>query len=315
MNSKWSTDIMPDLSDKVIIVTGANSGIGFEASKVFAAKGAKVILACRNLAKGQSALVDIKQALPDVNAKLIQLDLSRQASVREFVKVFKENYDHLDILVNNAGIMMTPYSTTEDGFESQLATNHLGHFALTGLLLEQLLKTEGARVVNISSNAHKSGTMDFDNLMFEGGQDYAPMKSYARSKLANLLFTYELQRYFEAAGSSAIAVAAHPGGSNTNLASHFEDRWYFRLLRPLLEVIVQSAEQGALPMLRAAADSQVKGSDYFGPDGFGEIKGAPVLVKANNNAQNEVNAKKLWEVSEQLTGVTFSSSTPPEDQA
>jgi NAD(P)-dependent dehydrogenase (short-subunit alcohol dehydrogenase family) len=303
--SVWTTADMPDLTGKVIIVTGANSGIGFEAAKEFARKGAATILACRNMDKAAAALAAIQAEIPDAKAEIMQLDLASQASVHQFADAFKAKYDQLDILVNNAGIMMVPYGTTEDGFERQLGTNHLGHFALTGLLFDLLVNTAGARVVNVSSNAHHRGSMDFDNLMYEDGNGYSPMGAYGRSKLANLLFTYELQRRFDQLGSNTLAVAAHPGISQTNLAAHMTDRWYFKPLMPLMSLMLQSAAMGALPTIRAAVDPNVMGGQYFGPDGPREQRGYPVIVESNEAAHNEADARRLWEVSEQLTGVQF----------
>jgi len=305
MNKNWATDDMPDLTGKVIIVTGSNSGIGFEAAKEFARKGAQTILACRSMDKAKAALAQILAAVPNAPAEIMHLDLASQASVHQFVSEFKKKYAKLDVLVNNAGIMMVPYSTTEDGFESQFGTNHLGHFALTGLLIDSLLNTSGSRVVNISSYAHRIGSMDFTNLMYEGGNGYSSTRAYGRSKLANLLFTYELQRRFEAIGADAIAVSAHPGSSNTNLASHVENRWYFKLLRSLLEPMAQSAAMGALPTIRAAVDPNVKGGQYYGPDGFMEQRGYPAVVTSNRASHEATDARQLWQVSEQLTGVCY----------
>ena len=301
----WTIWNMPDLTGKIIIVTGANSGIGYEAAKEFARKGAQVILACRSMDKAEAALVAIQAELPTAQAEIMPLDLASQASVRQFAAAFKAKYDQLDILVNNAGIMMVPYATTEDGFESQFATNHLGHFALTGLLIDLLLKTPASRVVNVSSTGHRMGKMDFDNLLYEDGNGYSPAGAYGRSKLANLLFTYELQRRFEAVGADAMATAAHPGTSSTNLTGHMADRWYFKLGQPLFEQMVQDADMGALPTIRAAVDPQAKGGDYYGPKGFMEQGGYPVLVQSNDASHNLADAKRLWEVSEVLTGVTF----------
>ena len=307
-SSKWTANDIPDLTGKVIIVTGGNSGIGFEAAKEFARKGAQTILACRNPAKASSALTQLQAEIPKAKAEVMQLDLSSLASVRAFADAFLAKYDQLDVLANNAGIMMVPYGTTEDGFEKQLGTNHMGHFALTGLLLERLLKTPGSRVVSISSGGHRMGNMDFDNLMFEGGQEYTPISSYGRSKLANLLFTYELQRRLDAANANTIAVAAHPGGSRTNLADHLGDTaWYWKLLMPLMPLIMQSPAMGAMPTIRAAVGSDVKGGDYYGPGGMGEMRGAPVKVKSNDASHNAEDARRLWEASEKLTGVTFAS--------
>lgn len=305
MSENWTTENMPDLTGKVIIVTGANSGIGFEAAKEFARKRAQTILACRSMAKAQAALSQIQAEIPNAPAEIMQLDLASLASVRQFAEAVKTKYQRLEVLVNNAGIMMTPYGTTADGFERQFGTNHLGHFALTGLLLDLLLNTPGSRVVNVSSGGHRFGKMEFDNLMYEGGQDYSPTRAYGRSKLANLLFTYELQRRFQASGANAIAVAAHPGTSNTNLTSHLKERWYFNLLWPLVGWMAQSAAMGALPLLRAAVDPEVSGGQYFGPDGFMEQRGYPVVVQSNEASHNEADARQLWQVSEQLTGVRF----------
>ena len=301
----WTTADMPDLTGKVIVVTGANSGIGFEAAKEFARKGAQVILACRNLDKAQTALSAIMAEIPEAKAEFMELDLASQASVHRFADAFAARYDQLDVLVNNAGIMMVPYGTTEDGYERQLGTNRLGHFALTGLLIDQILATPGARVVNISSNGHRMGSVDFDNLMYAGGEGYSPMGAYGRSKLANLLFTYELQRRFEAIGADATALAAHPGGSSTNLGAHLYDNWYAQPLEPLLENMMQGADMGALPTIRAAADPTAMGGDYYGPNGFMELRGDPILVESNDASHNRSVASQLWTVSEELTGVHY----------
>lgn len=305
MSQKWTTAHIPDQTGKIMIVTGANSGIGFEAAREFARKGAQTILACRNLEKGQAALADIQADVPHAAVELMLLDLASQASIQRFAAAFKAQYGRLDVLVNNAGIMMVPYGTTEDGFERQFGTNHLGHFALTGLLVDTLLQTPGSRVVNISSGGHRLGQMDFDNLMYEGGQGYSPTRAYGRSKLANLLFTYELQRRYEAIGAEAMAVAAHPGGADTNLGNHLYGRWYFKPLLPLVGRMVQSAAMGALPTLRAAVDPNVQGGDYYGPDGFMEQRGYPVLVQSNDASHNQADAEKLWQMSEGLTGISF----------
>ena len=303
MGKDWTTAEIPDLTGKVAIVTGANSGIGYEAALEFARKGAQTILACRSLDKAKAALAQIQAQVPNASAQIMLLDLASQASVRQFAQAFNAKYDRLDLLINNAGIMMVPYGKTEDGFERQFGTNHLGHFALTGLLMDRILATPGARVVNVSSIAHRNGIMDFDNLMYEGGKGYTPSAAYGRSKLANLLFTHELQRRFDAVGADVTVTAAHPGGSNTNLASHMEDRLLFKLARPLLGIVMQSAAMGALPTLRAAVDPQATGGDYYGPGGFQEVRGYPVLVKSTAVAHDGVAARKLWAVSEELTGV------------
>jgi NAD(P)-dependent dehydrogenase (short-subunit alcohol dehydrogenase family) len=301
----WTTSDVPDLRGKVIVVTGANSGLGFEAAKEFARNGAQTILACRNADKAQAAVDRIQAEIPDAPVEIMQLDLANLASVRQFADAFKAKYRRLDVLLNNAGIMMVPYSTTKDGFERQLGTNHLGHFALTGLLIDLLLETPGSRVVNLSSMAHYAGNLDFGDLMYEGGKGYSPTAAYGRSKLANLLFTYELQRRYEAVGADAIAVAAHPGTAHTNLSRYLEDRWYYKLFGLLEPLVSQSAAMGALPAIRAATDPNVRGGQYYGPDGFRELRGYPVVVQSNRASHDEQDARQLWRVSEQLTGVGF----------
>ena len=289
---------MPDLSGKVIIVTGGNSGLGYESVKAFAEKGAEVILASRSLEKGQAAKAEIGNTKGKI--VVMPLDLMDFASIKDFAEQFKQNYSRLDVLLNNAGIMTTPYFLTKDGLEAQNGTNHFGHFALTGQLIGLIKSTPNSRVVNVSSNAHKSGKMDFDNLLFENGKDYTPMRSYGRSKLANLLFTYELQRRFQANHINSIAVAAHPGVSQTNLAKYLEGKFWFKMLRPLFVLLTQSAAQGALPQIRAAVDPNVKGGEYYGP--HKGMTGFPVIVPSNAASHNVEDAQRLWEVSEQLTG-------------
>jgi NAD(P)-dependent dehydrogenase (short-subunit alcohol dehydrogenase family) len=305
MSLYWTSENISDLSGKVIIITGANSGIGYEAAKEFARKGAQIVLASRNLDKAQSALSQIQAEIPETKAEILKLDLASLKSIRHFTDEYKAKYDRLDVLLNNAGIMMVPYGKTNDGFEKQFGTNHLGHFALTGLLIDLLLKTPGTRVVNISSNAHYFGEMDFSNLMYENGGGYSAQKAYGRSKLANLLFTYELQRRFEARKVNMIAVAAHPGISNTNLAAHIFKRWRLRILQPLMGLFLQSAAMGALPGIRAAVDPTVIGGQYFGPDGSKERSGYPVVVLSNKPSHNLEDALQLWEISEKLTGVSY----------
>ena len=297
MKEHWTTENIPSLAGKTAIVTGSNSGIGFEAAKALAAKNAKVIMACRNTEKGEKAAAEIRSLYPGSNIIVAELNLGHLASVRTFAGNFLQENDRLDMLINNAGIMMPPYGKTTDGFELQFGTNHLGHFALTGLLLPLLLKTGESRVVNVSSSAHKAGKINFDDLGSE--QSYAKMKAYGQSKLANLLFTYELQRRFDAAGSGSIASAAHPGWSSTNLQRHSGT------LNWLNPVFGQKASMGALPTLRAATGTDVRGGDYYGPGGFMEMKGSPYRVESNDRSHDTETARQLWEVSEKMTGVSY----------
>ena len=305
MKNTWTTDNIPDLSGKIIIITGANSGIGFESAREFAREGAEVIFACRNRNKAEAAIQKLQTEFPGSKLEFIELNLSDLQSIRRFAQSFLSSHQGLDILLNNAGIMMVPYGMTEDGFERQIGTNHLGHFALTGLLIDSLLNTQGSRVVNVSSNAHYSGSLDFDDLMYQNGNVYSRQKAYSTSKLANLLFTYELQRRFENNSGDAIAVAAHPGIANTSLADHFFERWFVKPLRPLMGLIFQSAAMGALPSIRAAVDPTAIGGQYYGPDGSGERSGFPVLVESNQASHDLNDAKKLWKFSEELTGIHY----------
>jgi NAD(P)-dependent dehydrogenase (short-subunit alcohol dehydrogenase family) len=295
---KWDSRNVPDQTGRVAIVTGASSGIGFETARVLTAKNATVIIAVRNLEKGQTALNKIKEAHPDADARVMELDLASLDSVRRFADEFQKNFSQLDLLINNAGVMMPPYSKTEDGFELQFGTNHLGHFALTGQLLDLILKTENSRIVTVSSGAHRYGQLDFEDLNWEK-RKYKKIKAYGDSKLANLYFTFVLQEKLEKAGSKTIAVAAHPGWTGTDLQRHVG------LLNFLNRFVSQDIDMGALPTLYAATAPDVQESDYYGPDGWKEMKGYPKKVVSNELSQNKDIAKKLWDVSEELTKVIF----------
>ena len=296
-NKKWTNKDIPDQNGRITIVTGANIGLGFEAAKALADKNATVIMACRNQQKGDEAAKAISYENSDAKLDVMKLDLSNLKSVKEFSDNFTQKYDRLDLLINNAGVMMVPYSKTEDGFELQFGVNHLGHFALTGFLMPVILKTPGARIVNVSSMAHKYGKINFDDLNFES--KYDKMASYGQSKIANLYFTHELQRRLELAGSATISVAAHPGYTATNLQQHSK---FFNFLNPF---IAQKPHMGALPTLRVAVDLEVKGGEYYGPGGFQEMRGYPVKVESNELSHNKSIAERLWKVSEELTGVEF----------
>ena len=304
----WTINNIEDLGGKVYIVTGANSGLGFESSKALAAKGASVVMACRNLDKGNKAKEEILKDFPAVDIKVMKLDLQDLSSVKSFSESFQNEYQRLDVLLNNAGIMMPPYQLTKDGYESQFGVNHLGHFALTGLLMNLIKTTPNSRVVNVSSLAHKRGEINFDNLMYEKENSYSPMKAYGRSKIANLYFTYELQRRFEANKINALSVSAHPGISETNLSKFMEKRFIVSLLKPIFSFIMQPASMGALPQLRAATDPSVKGAQYYGPGSKREFKGYPVLVNSNESSHDLEIASRLWRVSEELTKVVYDFS-------
>jgi len=301
----WTAADLPDLSGRTYLVTGANSGLGFETTRALASAGGEVALACRDLGRAGAALDAIQSAAPDARVEAVELDLASLDSVARFADAWAER--RLDGLVNNAGVMALPRRTTADGFEMQLGTNHLGHFALTGRLLPRLLATPGARVVNVSSTMHKIGRMAWDDL--QGETRYGKWRAYGQSKLANLLFTYELQRRFEAAGADAIATAAHPGYAATNLqiaGPRMEGSSFLERVSLLGNRIAsQSAEMGALPTIYAAAALGVKGGDYFGPDGFMEMWGHPTRVASNARSHDRGDQLRLWEVSEELTGVRF----------
>jgi NAD(P)-dependent dehydrogenase (short-subunit alcohol dehydrogenase family) len=296
---KWTLDNIPDQTGHVAIVTGANTGIGFETAAALAAKNATVVMACRNRRKAEDAMERIRERTPDAKLELIELDLASLASVERFAADFRAGHDRLDLLINNAGVMVPPFGRTEDGFELQFGCNHLGHFALTGRLLDLLEAAPSARVVNVSSMAHRYGAIDFDNLNAE--KSYDKMPAYGQSKLANLLFTFELQRRLKAAGSSVVATAAHPGWTGTDLQRHAA------FIRFLNFFFSQSPAMGALPTLRAAADPEAQGGDYFGPKGLYEMRGYPTKVGTTPAAQNALDARRLWEVSEKLTSVSFLS--------
>ena len=298
MTSNWAAENIPDLTGKVVIVTGANSGIGYEMVRALIRKRATVILACRNKDRGQAAERQIAQGYPGAKTELGLLDLSSLASVRRFAGEFTRRYDRLDILINNAGIMRTPFGKTADGFELQFGVNHLGHFALTGLLLDLIIRTPQARVVTVSSWGHRFGKIDFDNLNADKGYDAGA--AYGQSKLANLLFTYELHRRFRGAGVDAIAAAAHPGWTaGTNLAVHW------RMVRLLNPFIGQKPSMGALPALYAATAPDVQGGDYYGPGGWQELRGYPTKVRSSDRSYDPAVAAKLWTISEELTGVRY----------
>lgn len=305
--SKWTHNNIPDQTGKIIVITGANSGLGYESSLALARKNAHVIMAIRNLSKGEAAKTQILAQVPNANVELMQLDLGSLDSVREFAAAYTAKYDKLDVLMNNAGIMAVPQGKTADGFEKQFGVNHLGHFALTGLLYDVLTRTPNSRVVNVSSVAHRQGEMNFDDLMHEN--DYRPWRVYSQSKLSNLLFTFELQRKFERNGAATLSIAAHPGYSATDLQKMGGDETSL-LMRVMNTLLAQSAEQGALPQLYAATEPTAQGGTYIGPDGFQAMRGYPTIETPTDAARNEADAKRLWQESEQLTGITYPEAVP-----
>jgi hypothetical protein len=306
--ARWTERDIVDQSGRRVVVTGANSGLGFHTARNLALRGAEVVLGCRDAERGSKAIERILAEAPDAQVHLMLLDLADLESVERFSEDFTARFDRLDVLVNNAGVMALPSrATTPQGFEMQLGTNHLGHFALTGRLFGALLSAPASRVVSVSSTMHKTGAIRFDDLQVT--RDYTPYGAYSQSKLANLLFVFELDRRAKAAGFDLIGVGAHPGYSSTNLQISGPQTGGMgiqaRLLALVTKVAAQSDERGALPILYAAVGPEVKGGDYFGPNGIGEVRGFPKQVAPSRRALDESAAGWLWEESESLTGVTF----------
>ncbi|MGI9622137.1 MAG: oxidoreductase [Acidimicrobiales bacterium] len=300
MGQDWSEDDIGDQTGRVALVTGANAGIGYEAARALAENGARVLFGCRNPARATAAVAQLKEAAPDVDVDIVPLDLADLSSITTAV-LQVSGEDRLDLLINNAGIMAVPRGETVDGFESQMGVNHLGHFALTAGLISKLRETGGSRVVTVSSSAHKGGKINVDDLM--ATKRYGRVRQYCHSKLANLLFAFELDRRLRAADADTISTAAHPGTSETELGRDLPRS--LRLVTPLMARSVQPAQMGALPTLRAAVDPGAQGGDYYGPSSKSEMNGPPVLVSPSKRAQDAAMAKQLWDLSEELTGVEF----------
>lgn len=309
MNQKWTQEDIPDLTGKIIVVTGANSGLGFECSKTLAEKGATVVMAVRNMEKGEEARSDILKEQPGASLDLKELNLGSLDSVHKFAADFKDKYDRLDILLNNAGVMAIPRQETADGFEMQLGVNHLGHFALTGLLLDVIVNTPKARIHNVTSTANFTGSINFDDLM--GEEDYSRWRAYGQSKLANVFFAFELHKRLSAAGFDTMANVSHPGLVVGNLqansveqsGTHIEALLY-RIVRPIL---AQDISKGVLPMLYGMTAEDAKGGVLYGPRYF-HHRGYPSETKANKDAYDVEARERFWEISEELTGVTYEFS-------
>lgn len=293
---------IPKQEGRIAIVTGANSGLGYETARGLAQTGMKVIMACRNAQKGEEAINAIKKETPNADLDLMLLDLGDLKSVRAFADNYKQNYKRLDLLINNAGIMIPPFSKTNDGFESQIGVNYFSHFLLTNLLFPILELTEGARIVSLSSIAHEKGKIDFENLNAENR--YSRMEAYQQSKLACLMFAIELQRKIDQSGKKILSVAAHPGVSGTNLG-RFIPKALYLLAWPFMLLMAHNPQKAALPTLMAALKPDVKGGEYFGPKGYKGMKGAPGLTEPKPHALDKEVAQKLWEISEDLTGKKF----------
>jgi NAD(P)-dependent dehydrogenase (short-subunit alcohol dehydrogenase family) len=301
--SKWTTADIPGQTGRVAVITGANTGLGYETAAALAAKGANVVLAVRNIEKGKNAAALIALRNPGANVTVQELDLSSLESVHAAADQLRSDYDKIDLLINNAGVSYSNKSTTKDGFELHFGTNHLGHFAFTGLLLDRVVAVPGSRVVTVSSTTHRmGGPFDFDDWQWE--RRYRPFAAYGQSKLANLLFTYELQRRLT--GKPTIAVAAHPGGSSTEITRNLP--WALRAANTVMSPLYQDPAMGALPTLRAATDPGALGGQYFGPGGFAEIRGYPRVVRSSDQSYDVELQRRLWALSEELTGVVYSVS-------
>ncbi|MDX1802802.1 MAG: oxidoreductase [Alcanivorax sp.] len=292
----WTPDEIPSLDGKIVVITGANSGLGLESARLMAARGAHVIMACRSEQKAQAALKEILKDLPDAKLEIMSLDLASQNAIKGFAKRFKDRYPRLDILLNNAGLMAPPLSHTADGFEIQFGTNHLGHFALTGLLLDHLEKAESPRVVTVSSMAHNFGNLYFDNL--NGQKGYSRWLFYGQSKLANLMFARELHRRLRTTGSRIRSFAVHPGYSDTNLQSTSGTDIFNRFF-------AQPQQMGCYPSVYAATSEQVESGEYYGPNGCFEAAGYPAPARVRKRAKDQQLAERLWDVSEEMTGIRF----------
>lgn len=303
---KWTAEQIPSQAGRTALVTGANSGIGYQAALELARHGAHVLLGCRNAAKGRAALDRLLREAPGASAEVVELDMASLASIRAFAAAFAGRGIGLDLLINNAGVMALPArELTPDGFERQFGTNHLGHFALTGLLMPQLLAAPAPRVVTVASLAHRNGKIAFDNLQSE--RRYKPWDAYGASKLANILFAKELDRRARAAHSRLVSVAVHPGVSTTNIFTNGPGDKTLKamVVKLLAPVMMQADDAGALPTLYAATSPDAHGGEYIGPDGFKELKGSPVVVQPRANGLDTAVGARLWTVSEALTGVSY----------
>jgi NAD(P)-dependent dehydrogenase (short-subunit alcohol dehydrogenase family) len=303
---RWSASDVPDQHGRVAVITGGTGGLGLETARVLSGHGATVVLAGRDPAKLARSVSELRAAAPDASVQAAEVDLASLESVRKIAADLAARFATLDLLINNAGLMFPPYGLTKDGYELQFGTNHLGHFALTGLLMPQLLAAPGSRVVTVSSNGHRFGRMNFADL--NSARHYQRGLAYGRSKLANLLFTYELQRRLAAARAQTIALAAHPGTAQTDLTRHMSKLARATMgprFRAVNSRFVQDAAMGALPTLRAATDPAAVGGTYYGPDGFLQMTGYPVVVTSSNRSLNRQAQRRLWVESEQLTGITY----------
>lgn len=313
----WTAAEIPELGGRTAVVTGANSGVGYETARMLAERGAAVVLACRNPKSAAAAIEGIRRTTPAAELSCVQLDLMNLASVREAAAALRAGHRRIDLLINNAGAACKRYHRTVDGFEATLATNHLGAFALTGLLLDRMASIPGARIVSVSSQTHRAARLNFDDLHCER-EPYRYLQAYARAKLANLLFTFELHRRLESGGARAIAVAAHPGSAQSGFAANMGALTRVMSRKPWYSLVSwsqQSAAMGALATLRAAVDGAVCGGDFYGPTGLFGFKGHPELIQPAPAACDSAAQARLWAESERLTGVVYATAAPSTEGA
>lgn len=304
-NRNWTISQIPLLENKSILITGANNGLGFSCAKILASKGAHVIMACRNLDKGIKAQKHIQEKYPKARTELMHIDLSDLSTIKSFSEEFHNRFKQLDVLINNAGILVRPWELTVDSHEKVMASNYLGHYALTGLLLDLLIKTPGSRVVSVSSLVHQQGEINEESVNIQNEDFYNKTRPYSNSKLALMLFANTLQDQFEKHKIDSISLAAHPGASITGIVELYISTFLFKLIYPLAKKVIQGPDKGSRAIIRAATDPSVQGGEYYGPRGLFELWGAPVLVKSSPKASDQAMKDFLWKKSEQLTGVKF----------
>ena len=302
----WKLDDVPSLKGKTVIVTGGSSGLGFEAVKMFALKDAEIVIATRSEKRALEAIEIVKSEYKNADITFLHLNLANKESIRDFAENVTEKYNKIDILLNNAGVMTTPYMLTDDGIEFQQGINHFGHFYLSSLLIDTIVKTPNSRIVNVSSIAHRFGKMDFANLLYQRPKSYNKSRAYGRSKLENLLFTYELDRRVKNKGYDTKVLVAHPGVASTNLGRHIKQQKFTNgIINVFQKLFSHTAHDGALSLVRACLDENAQGGDFYGPNRMAGMKGMPHNAKSNKRSHNRELQSNLWNYSEELMGIRF----------
>ncbi len=302
----WTLEEVKSLKGKNIIITGGNSGLGYEAVKMLVKKDAKVIMASRSIERGEASVKKIKETYPNADIDVLQLDLASKKSIKNFVSEYQKKYQKIDVLLNNAGIMTTPYGLTADGLEQQQGVNHFGHFYLTALLFKMIKNTPNSRVVSVSSIAHRGGNLNFDNMFYSDGKKYSKVGAYSRSKLQNLLFTYELDRRVQEKNLDVKVLVAHPGVASTNLGRHIKsNKTIEKSIKRFQKIFSHTAADGALSLVRACLDENAKSGEFYGPKGFMGMRGVPHKAKSNKKSHNPKMQKQLWTFSEEVMNIDF----------